>query len=180
MRRLETRENIERKNKLRKSILSIIILLLLLISTLGYAFLSNTNTSENTGNQQGQIDKSNRISFSYQGTPINLISTYNDIENISVDTTAIPYDYSGKNLYISSKNQGVLQEIGSALGRFSRVQEACYLSCTENLPEKNCSDNLIVWRESSVNKVYQNESCIFIEGDIRSADAFIYKLFNQI
>ncbi len=179
MRRLETREDIERKNKLRKSILTIIILLLLLVSTLGYAFLSNSNTSKN--NPKDQTDKSDRISFSYQDMPINLISTYNDMENISVNITAILYDYSGKNLYISSKNQGILQEIGSTLGRLSpRVQEACYLSCVENLPEKNCSDNLIVWRESPINKVYQNESCIFIEGDIRSADAFLYRLFKPI
>jgi len=101
------------------------------------------------------------------------------IENIPVDISLTPESYLGGNIYIESDNQGILQELASTIGSFSRLQEACYGKCEENLPEKTCDDNLIVWKESAENKVYQENNCVFIEGDISAADAFIYKLFNQ-
>ena len=120
------------------------------------------------------------INFNYQGRQINLISTYEDIANVPVNITILPQFYSGTILYIDSANQGILQELASTLtGLPSRIQEACYEKCEKNLPEKSCTDNLIVWIESSENKVYQKDNCIFIEGDISSADAFIYKFFNN-
>ena len=110
---------------------------------------------------------------------MSLLSTYIGIENIPVEISSTPESFIGKKLYISAKNQGVLQELASTIGTFaSGMQEACYGKCEENLPEKDCTENLIVWKESAENKVYQQDSCIFIEGDITAADAFIYKLFN--
>ena len=184
MRRIQNQEEIERKNKRRTIILSIIMLLLLLISTIGFAFLSAPDTSSNNQNinpqAQNQRSEFDSISFQYQGAPINLISTYNDIKNITIDTTITPESYSGNILYIDASNQGILQEIGSTIGRFaSRAQEACYGKCEKNLPEKNCTDNMIVWKESPQNKVYQQDKCVFIEGDMRAVDAFIYKLFGS-
>lgn len=177
MRRLWTKEDIERRNKTRTIILSGTMLLLLVLSTLGFAFLSNTGS--NKENDEDIPNNFSRISFQYQNNQIALLSTYNEIGNVSVEISSFPYDYTGNILYINSDNKGIFQEIAYTLGRFSsRVQEACYGNCSENLPEKNCSDNLIIWRESTINKVYQNESCVFIEGDIRAADAFVYKLFN--
>jgi len=60
----------------------------------------------------------------------------------------------------------------------SRVQEACYGKCDKNLPEKSCNDSLIVFRQNDSEKISQSDNCIFIEGNLRDADAFIYKLFG--
>lgn len=181
MRKLQTKEEIEKKRKLNNIILSTLMLLILLLSTLGFAFLSNPFSSNNENNPQQDSFPSDRISFVYQGTPINLLSTYDEIENITINITKRPQDYSGKTLYINSENQGALQELAINLQKFSsNIQQACYGSCEENLPEKNCTDELIIFNESLENKVYQQDNCIFIDGDIGAVDSFLFKLFSKI
>jgi regulator of sigma D len=58
------------------------------------------------------------------------------------------------------------------------MQEACYGSCERNLPEKNCTENIIIFKDSKENSVTQQDKCVFIEGDLRTVDAYIYKLFE--
>ncbi len=189
MRRIETKEENERKRKRNVKILSLTMLFLMVFSTLGFAFIfnpsSNSGVNQDSGEQtqlpQDNVRKTGKINFQYGGQYISLISSYEDVENITVEIDKKPEDYSGSVLYIDAKNQGILQEIAITMGRFSsRMQEACYGVCEENLPERNCTDgNLIVWRESSEGRVYQEDMCVFIEGDMAAADAFIYKLFNS-
>lgn len=175
MRRLETKEEAEKKRKLKTSIISFVLLIIMLLSTLGYSFLSNTSSKNDANNVT-----SGKITFQYQGNDFILLSSYDEIKNISVNISQIPEMYSGKILYIDSKNIGVSQEIASSLGKFSsRVQGACYGACEENLPEKNCTDNLIIWKESKESRIFQEDNCVFIEGDMRAVDAFIYKLFSK-
>ena len=182
MRKIKTQGELEKKNKRNIAIMSILMLFLLVVSSIGFAFISGPGLGSNEQDVQNQEDISpyDKISFQYQGVNINLLSSYKDIENISVDNSVSTAPYLGNILYVDAKNIGILQEISSTLGRFSsRVQEVCYGNCKENWPEKNCTENLIVWKESSENKVYKEENCVFIEGDIRAADAFIYKLFKN-
>ncbi len=184
IKRIESKEEAERKRKLRVSILSIILLLILVLSTLGYAFFITPNDSTNNNqtppieNNQNNQNKIGRITFNYQGQQLSLLSTYQEIENIDVNITLTPANYAGKTLYISADNEGILRELAN-LGSFSaRAQEACYGKCEKNLPEKNCTDNIIVWNQSLNKKVYQRDSCIFIEGNMAAVDAFLYRLFN--
>ena len=176
MRRIETAEELEKKAKRKARLIAILMLIILLGSTAGYAFFSstgsdNTNTDANNVGGKWEID--------YQNQKLYLSNSRTAIENIDVSTNTIIEDYTGKPLYIDSDNSGVANEIASTLGLFaSRVQLACYGKCDDNLPEKNCTDNLIVWKSSSTNKVYQEDNCVFLEGDIRSADAFLYKMFR--
>ena len=92
-------------------------------------------------------------------------------------------DYAGKQLYVASDNNAVLQEIGLNLGNYvPRVHRACLGVCEDNLPEKSCDgeDNLIVWNsDASVGGVYQEQNCIFIDGDLRAVDAFLYKILGN-
>jgi hypothetical protein len=37
---------------------------------------------------------------------------------------------------------------------------------------------MIVWQKGAENKVYQKDNCVFIEGDMKAADAFLYKIFG--
>ena len=88
-------------------------------------------------------------------------------------------DYYRKVVYVASDNKGAMYEIGQNLGKYTeRMQEACYGNCSENLPEKNCSDLLIVFDESIERKVYQEENCVFIEGDLKAVDAFLWRIFR--
>src|SRR3989344_1756426 len=79
----------------------------------------------------------------------------------------------------SQENQEATNEIASTLGIYSqRIQLVCYGSCEQDLPEKDCSEEIIVFKDSQENKVYQEENCIFIEGDIKAVDAFLYKILG--
>jgi len=103
-----------------------------------------------------------------------------DVEIVGVE--AGTEAYSGT-LYIDSEGDNiVLNEIGSVLGRyFSRIQQACYGGCEENLPEKDCEEggeDLVVFRAQDQRKVYKEGSCVFIEGDMVAVDAFLYKVFG--
>lgn len=188
MRKIQTLEETERKTKIKKRIGSVVLLGILIISTLGYAFISSpfSGNKENIDEGENQdiagTDKvgTDRISLKYEGSIFSLLSSYDDVEKIPVEITAKPNDYFGGVLYIASDNDGITQELGSNIGKFaSRVQRACYGKCDDDLPEKNCTTNLLIWKEASESKVYQKDKCIFIEGDMRAADAFIYKLFGE-
>ena len=181
IRRIETQSEIDRKRKIRKTVLSILMLSILVLSTLGFAFFSNPGQTTDNNEQQKQKDKSpaDKINFEYQGSSISLVSTYNEVESIAVNISNTLAIYQGKPLYIVSSNDGIFREIALNLQALvSRVQKACYEKCEENLPEKNCTDNLIIWNHSLEKRVFQEENCIFIEGDMTAADAFLYKLFN--
>ena len=116
MRKIKTQSEIERKNKRNIAIMSILMLLLLVVSSIGFAFISGpglgSSQNQDLQNQDTPYDK---ISIQYQGTNIALLSSYNDIQNISVDNSINAQPYIGKILYIDAKNNGVLQEISSTL-----------------------------------------------------------------
>lgn len=175
MRRLETKIESEKKRKRTITTLSIIMLSIMVLSTLGYSFLSNTETPSDEEN----IIETGNSQINYGGQTFYLINSREETKDIGINTNILPQAYFGKTLYIVSDNQGIFQEIASTIGLFSsRVQEACHGPCERNLPEKNCTDNLIIWKESQENKVSQEDNCVFIEGDLRTVDAFIYKLFS--
>ena len=183
MRKIQTQSEIERKRKRNVLIISSLMLGLLVLSTLSFAFLTAPAKQDLNDLEDDSSDSKfgDKLRIDYSGQSFYLLSSKADIESIEVNINALPGDFSGKNLYVAADNQGILQEIASSLGKFSsRFQEACYGACEKNLPEKNCTgiDNLIVWKESEANKVYQEEKCVFIEGDMRAVDAFIYKLFS--
>ena len=186
MRKIETQEEIEQRKKRNVSIMSFSLLMILVISTLGYSFMSSDRFN-GAGNSNDKIDNygeqkispDGRWIVNYNGKEILLISSSESIQDIIADTNFRIEDYYGKVVYIDSENAGIYSEIASSLAsQGSNVKEACYEKCERDLPEKDCSDNIIVWRESEKNRVYQNESCVFIEGNMKAADAFLYKIFS--
>ncbi len=180
---IETRDEKERRQKRNRQIGSIILLLILVLSTLGFAFLSGSPIdSGNSDNNNPEVEKleTDKISFNYAGENFNLLSSYLDVKNVSINFTKNIGDYANRIIYVDSKNDGISQELGLTIGKFAaRMQKGCYGKCEENLPERNCTDDIIVWREFGENRVYQNESCIFIDGDMKTVDAFIYNLFGR-
>lgn len=170
----------ERKRKQQKTIryLSIFMLIILGLSSAGYAFFANP--SSGSTNDQTQ-NNGNQWTIKLGNYQLVLSSSPENAKKIPMNISVTANSYSGQSVYIASENEAVYERVYSALAQYSgKVQKACYGSCTEDLPEKTCADNLIVWRNSAVNKVYQQDKCIFIEGDISSADAFIYKIFGLI
>ncbi|MDO8509274.1 MAG: hypothetical protein Q7S27_06365 [Nanoarchaeota archaeon] len=178
IRQIKTKEEFERKKKRNSKILSVFMLSILLLSTLGYAFFINPSSTENISDPQIQDTPSDKVNFQYQGVGFVLESSPEDIKDIPVNLTIFSDAYTGQPIYLDVKNDGILTELSSNLLKItSKVQKACYGKCEENLPEKDCTSNLIIWKESIERKVYQKDKCVFIEGDLASADAFLYRLF---
>ena len=175
MRKIITPEEKEKSRKRNSSIIGVFLLFLLIASTAGYALLYNGDSSNDVQQDQQQTGQG----LNFNGQTFYLTSSENSVKNINVNITKNFQDYAGRPLYIASDNNAVLAEFALTLGKFtSNFQRACYGKCEENLPEKDCSTNLIVWKDSLENKVYQEDNCVFIEGDIDSADAFLYKILK--
>lgn len=173
MRKIKSEAELEAKRKKNARYLTFFMLFVLLIGTVGYAFLMGDRQSKgtNSGEDMQWID------FGKQR--VYLTNPKSAVGNTSINITEDLSFYGNEKVYVASKSDNIYYEISNTLGRITeRIQKACYGKCAENLPEKNCSDKLIIWNPSQENKVYQKENCVFIDGDLRTVDAFLYHIFG--
>ena len=184
IRKLETKEESERKSKRNTLILSILMIGILLFSTAGYFSLGDDTTAANSKNVENIGDS---WILRYQGQTFRVTNSPEDGQNVSILTGANIEKYSGKTVYVSTENDAQFYEIYSTLGAYTgRMQQACYGACDKNLPEKNCTDTMIVVRslndssslKTGQGKIYEGNNCVFIEGGMTAVDAFLYKIFR--
>ncbi len=207
MREIQTKKEIEKKETNRKTTLGIIMVLLMLLSTAGYALLnqSSNNTgssSENQGNPNGQIVEFNGIKFIGQdnglwkfevtGAQSPFYSSYTpkEVEKIRVPTISLQ-ELSQKPLYYSGNGLVFSEIYGNINPYVLRGQEACYQesgkNCTDDLPIKDCSNNFIIIRElndesNETSKITREENCIFVNAKnsdiLKSADALLFRILG--
>lgn len=180
MKNITSLRDYSQREERRKRIGGIVIISILMLSTLGFA-LSMVDFG---GNASGTIS-ADEFSFNGQywvysiGTQQYYFSHHPDEINFSVQLNKNIADFSGKQLYVDSDIPAGGQEIYNSLGLYaSKITEACYGPCEKDLPEKNCTDSLIVLRESEVESIREEDSCIFINGDLKTVDAFLYKVLG--
>ncbi|MDO8459672.1 MAG: hypothetical protein Q7S74_01050 [Nanoarchaeota archaeon] len=182
MRKIILKENLERKRKRNVTLASIFLFAILILSTVGFALFSADQSAQpqTPTNSSGITDLGGgRWGIALGDKSIVLSNSLATVKDIPVEISTNLISYTQSPIYISSKNDAIAREIANALSSYAnRIQNACYGQCEENLPEKTCSDNLIVWVDKTENKVYQKDNCIFIEGDMRAVDAFIYHLLG--
>jgi flagellar basal body-associated protein FliL len=181
MKTIQTEEQREKSRKRNTQIIGIVLAVLMLGSTLGYAFsmfFSSRSAEPIPINSTAQPDQP--LVITYNGLSFALFSTMQDISIIPVNITRRVSDYAGATIFIASEDDLSRQELAGVLTNYAgRVQQACYGPCaSEDLPEKTCADNLIVVRSSVAQGVSQQQNCIFIDGDINAVDAFLYRLFR--
>lgn len=90
-------------------------------------------------------------------------------------------DYSGKVLYIVNLVSEAEFIVMNLNGVYTRWQTACIESesCNEDLPIKNCSENLIVFKKGDKDRVERQGNCIFIYGNPeKGIDALSYNLLG--
>jgi hypothetical protein len=186
MRKLGSEKNAEEKRKRNTLILSIFMLVVLVGGTAGYAFITNPssgdpqNPGDGTGESLARL-VGNRWVVTLNGVDFSFANSPESVTDIPLDTTVSITTYQGRSLYLASDNNAINTEIATTLGNYaSRVQGACYGPCEDDLPEKDCSENLIIWIDSPQNRVYQEDSCVFIEGDLRAVDAFLYDVLGIV
>ncbi len=183
MRTLGSDERKEAKRKRQAYWLSMFMLVILVSSTVGFAFLSYGGDSSSgetyaedyagDGGEYGAYDSDTTLAYEpgeVQAVPVSLVKGLTD--------------YIGNPLYIVSDSRVAINEINIALGGQSiRIQEACLGECDLDLPERSCEegniDNVIVVKESELNNVYEENGCVFIEGKTKAVDAFLYSLFSS-
>ena len=180
MQKIISREEIEIKQKRNKKAFGIFFIVLLLLSTAGFALSSVYSNNAGADIQENEAQYNGKYwVYNLEGQNYYFSNKLEDVNFDNVLVNKKINSYYNNNLYIDAENTDVLEILGSNLARFSsRLQEACYEECERDIPEKDCSENLIVWRSSAKNKVYEEQNCVFIDGDLKTVDAFLYRLFG--
>lgn len=169
MRNIESKKDIEKKQKKNQIIIGGILIFVMLAGTFGVA-IDSFGTKSN-------VDKVeyNGYKFVYENeywsTTIGsykFIFKYNptQVERIQSELRYLD-SYSGAPLYISSEDYVSEAEIYRNFeNTVERFQEACLSEkeCQGNFPVKDCSNNFIIIRKANESKIYQEENCVFIEG----------------
>jgi len=182
IRKIKTQEEAEKAKKRKQFIIGGILMVIIVISTLGYSLTSNTNQS-NSKKEKG-------ITFSREeglwktkigGSVFGFQYLPSEVEEIPVEISFNKELYTNKPLYFVNPNEAI-NEVLTNIGQLVlRYQEACVeeSSCKSNQPLKDCSNNIIIFKPEEETKVYQDENCIYIGGEpIKSTDAFLYKLLD--
>lgn len=181
MRKIKSREEIESGQKRLKFIIGMVFIILLVFSTAGFALYGRSDTTDTDlgGANQDVYYNGQYWVYSSGGQEFYFINSPEDVQDIPVEVNGGIEYLVDKPLFIDSGDLLAVNELSINLGRYAaRIQEACYGKCDEDLPEKNCAENLIVVREANDNRVYQEENCVFIEGDVRGVDAFLYRILR--
>ena len=175
MRRLNSKTDSDKKRKRNAYIVGGIFILIIILSTLGYAFSSSGGSSPSTSTDN---IKYNNIEFSYTNgywtsniNDVNYIFRFNPKQTQSVVYEKTPLnplnDYLNKPLYYSTEDDIALTDIATNLNPYvQRLQEACFdeSNCTDDLIVKTCSDNFIIIKVSDTNSIKQEQNCLYIEG----------------
>lgn len=183
MRKIKTAEDIARAERRNKFIGGLIVIVLLTVSSLGYSLMSSDNNgAANSVEESGLtfvksgglwVTEISGETFYFQYLP-------SEVADVSVDLNLSFGDYAGSVLYFVNSREGTGEILNNFNGYILRYQEACLDdTCGKDLPVKDCSSNLIVFAEGD-NYVGNNGSCVYITGDLKATDAFLYEIFDIV
>jgi hypothetical protein len=188
IRKITSKHDEEKKRRRNQIIVGLVLVFVMLLSTLGYSFGSNTSSgSSPTINYNG-------YEFTYLNGLWNLDSggqTFNFISNPSIayklNFSIKPLaDYQGKTLYLYSENLGAESEIYQNMQNVAlSVPPACpenEENCGKGIPVKTCADNFIIIREKNETNILQKDDCLFIEGPaedlVRITDGVLLRIIG--
>lgn len=187
MKKLETEAEKQKREQRKKTVIGLILGLILLSSTVAFAFLGferNSNENVQTKVSVNGLDfYSNGEIWQTQLSGYNFYFKYlpNETNYLTINKTL--QDYANKPLYIVSDNTESSQEIIGNIGSFiERYSPACLkgAECKDNSPIKDCSDNVIIIQEKNTTRVSQDNGCVFIVSDnvLKETDAFLYRILG--
>ena len=181
MRPLQTASALEAQEKKRNKIGGIIIIGLLLLGTVGFA-ISGTGIGKPKEQEEGLQYDGQYWTYFISGNP-RYKFTYglNDIDFTNLQTSKTLVDITSRNLFIASNDVSSLQELALNLGNHAaRVSEACYGPCSRDIPELTCEADgmFVVVRPSNTPSITEEDNCVFINGDLKQVDAFLYEILG--
>lgn len=190
MRKIATKESEKKKQKRNNFIISLVLIVVISLSVFGIV----ANSFDSPGSSE-KLDY-NGFEFVSQGNSwileieeFSFVFSYppGELDNLSVEVSELEFvpSYTSKPLYISSENSYARYEIYQNLNPLvSRIQSACMTeeNCPEEFPIKSCEDNFIIIKQAENNKIFQEEGCVFIEGNyddlLKMTDLFLYKILG--
>ena len=191
MRKIHTRRAEKKKQKRNNLILSVVLIIILGLSVFGIVANSfGDNQEEQDIEYNGYTLFSSGNSWVLQEGDFQFIFANNphDLENLTFESNDLGLlpDYAQQVLYLSSEDTISTYQVYQNLNLFlTRIQLACTedaIDCQEDIPIKNCTDNFIVIRESTENKIIQQDKCVFIEGQKQDlnklTDIFLLKILG--
>lgn len=183
MKKIESAKEREKRERKKQQILSGVIIFVLLLSIAGYATFSNINENKREiRNYNGfELYEDNGLwktelngeEFKFYNLPTDLV--------FSTEINVTLADIQGEPIYfVGSYPSTIIDNLRVIV---LRMQGACienWICLNENYPIKNCSeDNILIFAESEESKIYQEENCIYLEGNLNEvSDKFIYKLLG--
>ena len=196
MRRIQTAEEKEKKKRNTQIIVGVVLIGLMVLSTVGYAFVREDDSGGNSKVSYNGFEFV-RVNNQYWGLSVEGQDFYfqnlpSETSNVSISGTYILGDYVDEPLYFVNLDTGnsAAQEILNDVGRYVlRYQEACIegFDCTaKDFPIKNCNEsNVIVFEQplesfGETDTIVRKEgNCVYITGDlIIGSDAFLYRLLG--
>ena len=198
MRKIETAEEINKRKKRNQLIVGGILILIMVVSTAGFAFFSNpdTNTTQTTEkiNYNGlefERDQNGLWNFNIQGQAFSTVYNPEETKDIQIGFTSSINDFYNKPFYYVLSNTEASGEIERNIGIYAeRTQEIClqginWQNCTSEMAVKNCTSNVFVFRETSqlnTTNIYKQENCIFIEAEypeqVKASDKVVFKILG--
>lgn len=181
-------KNKQKKNQLYLGIALSVLMLFSVFGVMVNSFGKEDEIEKITYNGLEFIKKNSIYELTIGGNDFYFSENPNNINDASykVELNRTLPQYAGKPLYLDILDYEVTKEIYQNIEGYPlRIQNACYneKDCpSKDFPIKDCSDNMIIIRESNQNRIYQNESCVFIQGDteelIKLTDLFLLKIMG--
>jgi hypothetical protein len=185
MRKIVSRQEENKRKKRNQFIVGGVLMLVMLISVLGYAFQGQITTNQTTTTSSNTTTY-NGIVFTYQNgfwtTTYNnqqLIFTFTPVQ-INSDLTNLTENInnlSDKPIYLYSEDPNAESELSINLAKF-----VSQIILVQNLSTIDCSSNTIIVQNNPSYSVKQNQNCIIISGEgqdlIGTVDNVLFKMFG--
>jgi len=193
MRKIISQAEFERKQRKKRFAIGIILIFVMVSSVLGFAFL-NQGHGNNFKKNSSKLEYNNfiflrdlngRWQTEIDGQTFSTVYNPKETENINMKILWSIEDFYGEPLYFVADNKEAINELMYNIGRFAqRSQEVCLdkTECEDDFVVKNCSDNIVVYRESKATNIYKQENCIFIEApyddQVIASDRLIFEVLG--
>lgn len=193
IKKLQSRKEQEKKHKKQQRWLGIGLIFIMFGSVFGVvvAFFSTQDPNEPVQETYLGYDLNQGAGFYILTVGNNNIYLNTDPNNFnsldySINISKMVTMFVGNPLYIDSSDSYSYQTLEQNLFTYAnRIVAACIdeLDCSnDNLPIKTCEDNIIIVKESSENKIYEDNNCIYIEGNYEDVtaltDIFLLRVFG--
>ena len=185
MRKIISKKEEAKKQQKNQVILGLILVGVMFLSVLGYAFSGSSGENKKTKYNEFEFFEKDGLWYSKVQNSY-FIFRYNPYEVDDIESEIKPISfYYNEPLYLFSESNEASYEISNNFEKIvERIQPACIDEgeCSGDFPVKTCENNFIIIKENNSTDIIQNESCVFIYGSYKDltkiTDEFLFKVLG--